>query len=173
MWQVQDHLICRATLCDSPCPCGARAQETFTNSVRTLIIQFLFFLKPIIICSNCNNLVINFHMSDHPIRCNYILRLCVFYILIIFPTLIDVISVPECGNNAIFFPPPQYILSSFEKIIERFLEISSFSGTNLLMFWEILPNFFHHKIQKKKKKTQAGNHGSIWLFEILQNLYVN
>jgi hypothetical protein len=41
------------------------------------------------------------------------------------------------------------------------------------MFWEILPNFFHHKIQKKKKKTQAGNHGSIWLFEILQNLYVN
>jgi hypothetical protein len=40
----------------------------------------------------------------------------------------------------------------------------------LLMFWEILPNFFHHKI--KKKKHQVGNNGIIWFFEILQNPYV-
>jgi hypothetical protein len=55
------------------------------------------------------------------------------------------------GTMQFFFPPPRYILSFFEKIIGRFLEILSFSGTN---FANVLGNFaqffHHHKIQKKK-----------------------
>jgi hypothetical protein len=50
-----------------------------------------------------------------------------------------VISVLGHGNNVIFFPtshlPP---LSFLEKLIDRFLEILSFSGTN---FANVLGNF--------------------------------